>query len=804
VLAVRKSSAVGFLALSGLLTALGTTNGLGAAAWAVGLACAAVIDMAVVRGVVRSGGETLSPADLVTLIRAMLSCGVAALTTELLLGRSVLAPLVSIAVVALALDALDGWVARHTRTSSAFGARFDGEVDAFLIGVLSVVVARELGAWVLAIGAMRYVFGVAGWALPWLRRALPFRYWRKVVTAVQGVVLVVVAADVVPRWMSVSALVLALTLLVESFGRDIWWLWRSRISESTVPAGLQVGGLRRGMHGVGTVLALLLMWFALLAPNQLDRFTPSAFLRLPLEGLLVAGLALVLPRWGRRSMTLSVGVLIGLLTLLKLLDIGFIEALGRPFDVVTDRAHFASAFDFVRSSFGSVAAIVAVVGGALVAGGVVICLPLALGRLTALLTRRRNASVVALAGLTAVWVLCATTSLQSSDGEPVASASAVQLAVAKVQAAAVSVREQKRFDAAVAVDAWRDPADGELQRLRGKDVLVVFVESYGRIAVEDSPFSSLVTRTLDDGTRRLHAAGYSARSAFVTSPTFGGVSWLAHSTLQSGVWVTNQRDYDRLLASSRTTLSSAFGRSGWRTVAVLPSNRGSWPDGQAFFGFDEVYDSSRFGYAGPTFGFSRMPDQFALQAFQGLEREVPGRVPLMAEIDLASSHGPWAPLPSMVDWSHLGDGSVFERIHSRAETAEALWSHREDVPAAYMRSIEYSLSTLISFVERYGDDNLVVVLLGDHQPATIVSGHTSNRDVPITVIAHDRVVTDRISAWGWTAGMRPGPNAPVWRMDAFRDRFLTAYSSPPGSATDPVQATPDATRPPDHARAVRP
>jgi hypothetical protein len=79
------------------------------------------------------------------------------------------------------------------------------EVDAFLILVLSVFVARSLGAWVLAIGAMRYVFVVAGWALPWLREPLPPRYWRKVVAAIQGIVLVCAAADVLPATLTVAA-----------------------------------------------------------------------------------------------------------------------------------------------------------------------------------------------------------------------------------------------------------------------------------------------------------------------------------------------------------------------------------------------------------------------------------------------------------------------------------------------------------------------------------------------------------------------------------------------------------------------
>ena len=95
--------------------------------------------------------------------------------------------------------------------------------------------------------------------------------------------------------------------------------------------------------------------------------------------------------------------------------------------------------------------------------------------------------------------------------------------------------------------------------------------------------------------------------------------------------------------------------------------------------------------------------------------------------------------------------------------------------AAYGRSIEYSLAALFSFVRRYGDDDLVLVVLGDHQPATLVTGQGAGHDVPISVIAHDPEVLERISGWSWQDGLLPGPRAPVLPMESFRDRFLTAF-----------------------------
>lgn len=213
-----------------LLAVLAITLRLGPTATAVGVACGIGLNLAVARGLARSDADGLGPGDLVTLTRATLACGVAALVVDTGARPAALSVLVVLAVVALLLDAVDGPVARRSGTVSSFGARFDGEVDAFLMLVLSVYVARVAGPWVLAIGLARYVFGAAGWIWPWMRARLPYRYWRKVVAAVQGIVLTVAAAGVVPPGPRDAALVCALALLAESFGRDVVWLWRRRPS----------------------------------------------------------------------------------------------------------------------------------------------------------------------------------------------------------------------------------------------------------------------------------------------------------------------------------------------------------------------------------------------------------------------------------------------------------------------------------------------------------------------------------------------------------------------------------------------
>jgi hypothetical protein len=150
----------------------------------------------------------------------------------------------------------------------------------------------------------------------------------------------------------------------------------------------------------------------------------------------------------------------------------------------------------------------------------------------------------------------------------------------------------------------------------------------------------------------------------------------------------------------------------------------------------------------------------------------------MAEITLTSSHQPWTATPRLIDWDAIGDGSVYAPMAKTGKAKSSLWKSPEKTQNAYATSIAYSVGSLISWVEKYGDDNLVMVFFGDHQPVPVVSGQGAAHDVPITIVAHDKKVLDRIAGWGWQDGLKPSPQAPVWPMNSFRDKFLTAYAAP--------------------------
>ena len=529
------------------------------------------------------------------------------------------------------------------------------------------------------------------------------------------------------------------------------------------PAGL----VRR----IAAFVAALVVLLALVLPLD-GPLTPLAFLRIPVEALVGIALLLVLPARGRPVVAAVLGAVLGLLTVLGVLHIGFHAVLGRPFDPVVDAPLFADGMNFLSGNVGRPVAVVIAVLAGLLALAIPVGMAVAVVRLGRIVVRRRTGATRLLAVLTPLWIGCALLGAQFVPGVPVAAASAAGLARDTAIGIPASLHGQEEFAAGLGTDPLHEvPAADLLSGLRGKDVVVVFVESYGRSAVENPEFAPQVDAVLDQGTAGLAAAGFSARSAYLTSPVAGGSSWHAHATLLSGLHVGDQGRYHSLVGSDRRTLTSTFADAGWRTVAVQPGTTSAWPEA-SYYKFSDVLDYARLGYRGPDRGWASVPDQYTLSEFHRQTHDGP---PVMAEIDLVSSHAPFRMIPPVIGWDTVGDGTVYGPLAGTGDP-DAVWG--QGTPAirdAYRRSIEYSLNSLISYVQTYGDDDLVLLFLGDHQPAPLLIGDGASHDVPISVVTRDRGVLDRIAPWGWVDGLRPGAGAPVWPMEAFRDRFFTAF-----------------------------
>ncbi|MEU1848559.1 sulfatase-like hydrolase/transferase [Streptomyces sp. NPDC019990] len=528
-----------------------------------------------------------------------------------------------------------------------------------------------------------------------------------------------------------------------------------------------------------TALAAVLVLGALLLPNTLPALEPGSFTKIPAEAIIGAVVVLGLPHRPRQIAAVLYGLGLTALTAVNLLDMGFNEYLGRGFNAALDWDLLPDAQAYVEDTLGGGVALAAAVGAVVLVLLLAVVLVLATLRLSGLLVRHRpRAARAALIAGTA-WVTCSALGLTLFGG-PVASERAAGALRVHAQRTVDSLRDEAAFARQAKADTFGNTPPGQLlPDLRGKDVVFAFIESYGRSAIEDPVMAPGVGRTLDTSAKALQKAGFAARSGWLTSATYGGSSWLGHSTTMSGLWIDNQRRYRTVTAGDHLTLTKAFQKTGaWDTVGVMPGVQKGWPE-EEWYGLDKVYDAFDLGYRGPKFSWSTMPDQYALEAFQ---RQVHGRKrdkPLMSFVILTSSHQPWAPIPKMVGWDELGDGSVFDAVEKAGNKASDIITDTTRSRREYGRSIQYSVTSLTQWLERYGTRDTVLVFLGDHQPIARVSGHRAGRDVPVSIVAKDPEVLEKVSDWNWTDGLKPDRDAPVWRMDSFRDRFLKAFGSTP-------------------------
>ncbi|QKW00381.1 CDP-alcohol phosphatidyltransferase [Streptomyces sp. NA02536] len=550
---------------------------------------------------------------------------------------------------------------------------------------------------------------------------------------------------------------------------------RARLRAAREAHPVAARALRLTVH----VLAAALVVGALLMPNTAPALRPDRFTRIPAEAIIGAILLLALPRRPRTVVAALCGAGIGVLTVLNLLDMGFTEYLGRGFNLVLDWGLLDDAQTYVADALGGTAATAAAVGAVVLALLLVAVTALAAVRLGNLLARHRTRSARGALIAGTAWVACAALGVQLA-GLPVASERAAGALKGQTRRVVETLRDEAAFEKESRADTFgATPPEQLVPDLRGKDVVFAFIESYGRAAVEDPLVAPGVTRTLNTRTAALARAGFHARSGWLTSATYGGSSWLGHSTALSGLWVDNQQRYRTVTAGNHLTLTRAFRETGaWDTVGVMPGVQKAWPEAE-WYGLDKVYDAFDLGYRGPKFSWSTMPDQYALEAFERLEHGRKRDRPLMSEIILTSSHQPWAPIPELVGWDELGDGSVFDAIQRAGKQPAGVVADGAASKREYGRSITYSVTSLTQWLERYGTEDTVLVFLGDHQPLARVSGDRASRDVPVSVVAKDPEVLEKIADWDWTEGLRPAEDAPVWRMSDFRDRFLTAYGSTP-------------------------
>lgn len=291
-----------------------------------------------------------------------------------------------------------------------------------------------------------------------------------------------------------------------------------------------------------------------------------------------------------------------------------------------------------------------------------------------------------------------------------------------------------------------------LPGLEGRNVLLTFIESYGVSAIDNPRYSSVILPTLANMQQRLEERDLHVVSGLMEAPIRGGQSWLAHATTLSGRWIDNQLWYRLMLDSNHSTLIDDFSATGQRTLTVMPAITMAWPEGVAY-GFDDIVAAKDIPYAGPPLNWVTMPDQFVLDYTQ---RHLLEESPVFAQLALISSHAPWTPiLPVLENWSMIGDGSIFNPWEKAGDPPEVIWQDIERIRDHYAWSVDYSVKVAGRWAERVVDDNTLLIVLGDHQAAPLITGDNASAAVPVHVISGDPTLLEPFKVRGFIDGTLP-------------------------------------------------
>ncbi|MDZ7786910.1 MAG: sulfatase [Halofilum sp. (in: g-proteobacteria)] len=352
------------------------------------------------------------------------------------------------------------------------------------------------------------------------------------------------------------------------------------------------------------------------------------------------------------------------------------------------------------------------------------------------------------------------------------------LAVEQAERAWRTHRDATAFAARLAAAPNREPR--ALPTLAGVDVVVGFIESWGEAALTDPRYAGTVRPALDRAAAAIDAAGLHAASGLVRAPTRGGQSWLTHGTFLSGQWLDGQARYDRLLASGRSTLIDDFEATGHVSVAVMPAIDRPWDAADAL-GYDRLLDATNIDYAGPRLNWVTMPDQFTWTVVD--RARAAEERPVFVETALISSHAPWVPVLPVLDWERIGDGRVFRRWADTGDSPSAVWRDPDRVRRQFARSLAYAVQVAGEYGARGVDADTLLILLGDHQPAPVITGPGASDRVPVHVISGDPALVEAFVERGFARGMRPTGTGTAPRMAALRTWLHDAFGRTERRAT---------------------
>ena len=524
------------------------------------------------------------------------------------------------------------------------------------------------------------------------------------------------------------------------------------------------------------VAATLILYLVLIQPNHPAAMTWGAFRLFPLElpAIILALLALGQTRTSR----VLRGVLVAVLTViatLKVADFVSFSALSRGFNPVSDLFLVDAFVRLLAGAIGPILTVITVVGTVLAVVLTAWLLWWATGLWASINlptnTARLSGTAAVLAGGVAIADFGRTMGFWTLPIDPPGVAFTARVGVERVITVHTTLSELRSFRATVTEDSF---ADGRaLLGAIDRDVIVIFVESYGRTSFDTPFYADMHGETLARFEGQLGGLGLSMRSGFLTAPTRGGQSWLSHATFANGLWVDSQIRYGAALFSGRETLFHHAANSGFHTAAVMPQITLDWPESDRM-GFETVLAAADLGYQGLPFNWVTMPDQFTLAAMDRLLRNRTDDRPVFAQVALASSHAPWVPVPKIIPWGAIGDGQVYNEIAASGDTPEVVWRDRERVRFQYRKAVDYSLQSVLEYAVLHASDPPLLIVVGDHQAAEFVA-LDDRSDVPFHLIGPQHLVALMATA-APHIGLIPNADAPATPMDQMRDILLDTYS----------------------------
>lgn len=296
------------------------------------------------------------------------------------------------------------------------------------------------------------------------------------------------------------------------------------------------------------------------------------------------------------------------------------------------------------------------------------------------------------------------------------------------------------------------------QLTKKPNIYLLCIESYGRAVSDRDDLRDAYFETIDRLQVQLDTTKWHSASSFSTSTTSGGLSWLAFSSILSGTAIRNQIQYNDLIDNhysypNMTRYMKSQGYQTFRIKTFKKTNKStniSYKRLDRWFAFDYWIKHHDFPYKGYKFDFlGGIPDQYSLGYFDE-DLHTNKDQPLFLFVMTTNSHGPWLPPPPVVDdWRTL-------------DTLKVKWGYKwkpykDNLVQRYGKSINYQISFAVKFIAEHSDDNSLFIIIGDHQPATVVKYKQDDYDTPIHVVSKDSALVQSFKEYGFTDGLRLSP-----------------------------------------------